>query len=812
MVKVNAILFKKTIYQRLILSISQFRIYFYIKRDFVEQLKAFRATIGGAMKLTKLSLLAVLMSITCLSLKATDQTTNTATADNQGHHHKAALDQLYSLRMDNGWGFVDGNNSVAIPGYFDDAEDFSEGLGQVMISDKWGFVNRNGKIVIPPMYDYSEPFTEGLSAVCKGDKWGYIDAEGKVKIDFIYKTAGTFHEGFAAVSETGKKDSFGFINKNGRYVIPTGIYDGAKIFSEGLAPVMDNDKWGYINTQGKIVIPLAYEEAQIFSKDLAAVRSNGKWGYIDKNGKTVIKFEYGYASLFTDNGAIVSKNEESFMINHEGQLIPLGEKKHSKYSEPQYHSIQPDWMNKIKYKNALVYTLDLPGTHDSATYAAGSTGIGNWYKCQDLNITKQLEWGIRVLDIRLKMNSKENKQGFRELLTTHGGSEHHTYDSFDKILDQCIKFLKEHSNETIVMIVKSEGSPDIRGFPNFNDSVELYIKEACGKNGLKNWEDRFPDTSNGKLWNITVDDARGKILLVSAEDGINKPGWIKRSQQVNFPLDGVNSNVSKDTLMVKTRIADEWLGETKKQFEPQWKFIETKKETFNSLSVNMKKSQANNDLLIMYLSASYRNTPLYVARTLMSWFARDEEGFRKNRRCGWFMMDFVGGAAYEQDWKIRDDIINDSIYSPRCCKVSIPQDIIIDNLNPKPNTLHTEFKLLNGHAIVSSGDKPKYGLIMQPDNNLVLDHFIEWYDNSNRPKSGFAIWSSGSGGKGKAYADLQSDLDGNFVIYTEQGRKNPIWSSGTNSKGDNLILQDDGNLVIYNQRGTPIWASCTDGK
>jgi hypothetical protein len=58
---------------------------------------------------------------------------------------------------------------------------------------------------------------------------------------------------------------------------------------------------------------------------------------------------------------------------------------------------------------------------------------------------------------------------------------------------------------------------------------------------------------------------------------------------------------------------------------------------------------------------------------------------------------------------------------------------------------------------------------------------------------------------GKYYAEMQTD--GNFVIYDQNGT--PIWATGTNGRGSHpykLAMQADSNLVVYG--GTaPLWAS-----
>ncbi len=51
----------------------------------------------------------------------------------------------------------------------------------------------------------------------------------------------------------------------------------------------------------------AYEAAQSFSEGLAAVKQNGKWGYIDHDGNTVIPFQYDLACAFSEGYAIVGQ-------------------------------------------------------------------------------------------------------------------------------------------------------------------------------------------------------------------------------------------------------------------------------------------------------------------------------------------------------------------------------------------------------------------------------------------------------------------------------------------------------------------------
>ena len=57
-------------------------------------------------------------------------------------------------------------------------------------------------------------------------------------------------------------------------------------------------------TYSEFIAP-KYEDAGTFNNGLAPVKQNGKWGYIDTEGKTVIPFQYDIAGLFSEGFALV---------------------------------------------------------------------------------------------------------------------------------------------------------------------------------------------------------------------------------------------------------------------------------------------------------------------------------------------------------------------------------------------------------------------------------------------------------------------------------------------------------------------------
>lgn len=74
-------------------------------------------------------------------------------------------------------------------------------------------------------------------------------------------------------------------------------------FSEGLAEVKINDKWGFINKSGAIVIMPQFEYVHSFSEGYAAAKLNGLWGFIDRQGKWIINPKFDMTSDF-ENGIV----------------------------------------------------------------------------------------------------------------------------------------------------------------------------------------------------------------------------------------------------------------------------------------------------------------------------------------------------------------------------------------------------------------------------------------------------------------------------------------------------------------------------
>jgi hypothetical protein len=99
----------------------------------------------------------------------------------------------------------------------------------------------------------------------------------------------------------------------------------ASPFSEGLAVVKINNKLGYVDKKGNVIIPIEYSEAYDFKMGIARVYKDGKYGFINPRGETIIPFIFSDADCFNNGFARVCcfyPNYSGYgIIDTEGNII-----------------------------------------------------------------------------------------------------------------------------------------------------------------------------------------------------------------------------------------------------------------------------------------------------------------------------------------------------------------------------------------------------------------------------------------------------------------------------------------------------------
>jgi len=251
-------------------------------------------------------------------------------------------------------GFINNKGKVIQKAIYSDGVNNINGLANVTKDSVSGYLDKKNKLKLFPKF--KKAFWNGDLgyAINKNNNYALINMNGDNITDFKYKTLNQTSKEFIYVSENGKKkfinikgenifndtikntnngiynstavytnnDKFGLININGK-IITKLIYDvifGDKDSKNWI--VEKNNKFGVISSNGREIIPLIYDEINylVSEKDPIPLKMKGKFGYI-YDSKEIIPFIYDEALPFKNGIARVKKDNKYHYINIQNKVI-----------------------------------------------------------------------------------------------------------------------------------------------------------------------------------------------------------------------------------------------------------------------------------------------------------------------------------------------------------------------------------------------------------------------------------------------------------------------------------------------------------
>jgi hypothetical protein len=194
------------------------------------------------------------------------------------------------------YGYINTKGQILVPfEEYQAAGAFSDGLAMIKKDSTYYFMNKNGKLLeLPRKYDALSEFKSGFAVGTINDKNGpntyyYINTDLKEAFNITARGAWGFWEDVAVVNKDGVYE---MINKKGEMIKRLEGIDFLKFTREGKLAVRENNKWGFVNTKGEMVIKPQYDSCDSYNEGYAKVQSGDKWGIIDKNGNVIIKPMY----------------------------------------------------------------------------------------------------------------------------------------------------------------------------------------------------------------------------------------------------------------------------------------------------------------------------------------------------------------------------------------------------------------------------------------------------------------------------------------------------------------------------------------
>lgn len=278
---------------------------------------------------------------------------------------------VLKYKSKNGYGLIDFSGKKITDANYEDIKniDFKEGTLKIKSNGKYGVMNIKGTVIIKPNYDditadgyYDEKEgykNDGFIIRTKTDngyKFGYTNSKGKIIVDTKYTELSRINE------ITDSKNTYLISSINGKY----GLLKNSKQLLDveyedinyntlnQLFVCKKNQAKGVYNLDGKVVVPMNYDEITIGGTYINAVKGNqtlvfdakgnkidttfisslkatdkysiiidqnNNYNIVDNNNKLVLKENYAYIEHYKDNYFIVTKNGYTGIINSEGTII-----------------------------------------------------------------------------------------------------------------------------------------------------------------------------------------------------------------------------------------------------------------------------------------------------------------------------------------------------------------------------------------------------------------------------------------------------------------------------------------------------------
>ena len=140
---------------------------------------------------------------------------------------------------------------------------FTGGLGQVAVRGMgWLYVRRDGRAALVETFDNGpDPFAEGLARSRVGGKVAFVDRRLRPRIVTDYDWASPFEHGRADVCTE------------------------CRAVADGEHSVMEGGRWGVIDRQGRVVVPVTLERRGVAVEGLARRRGCGRPGCCRGSGR-----------------------------------------------------------------------------------------------------------------------------------------------------------------------------------------------------------------------------------------------------------------------------------------------------------------------------------------------------------------------------------------------------------------------------------------------------------------------------------------------------------------------------------------------
>jgi hypothetical protein len=199
-------------------------------------------------------------------------------------------------------------------------EPLNASLYKTSFDGKTGMYDYRGYMVLSMEYDYISGVTkDSILTVEKDGKKGLMSLQGKTILNpsQLYQELHVMREERVGIKINNK---YGFIDRNGKLRIAN-RYEGIGSFSENMVAVKIRGRWGFIDKAEELKVQCMYDEVQDFRKGTAPVKRDGKWGFVNKTGRETVRPQYESIQLLPTGRYRVTKDGKKGLVTEAGREL-----------------------------------------------------------------------------------------------------------------------------------------------------------------------------------------------------------------------------------------------------------------------------------------------------------------------------------------------------------------------------------------------------------------------------------------------------------------------------------------------------------
>lgn len=192
-------------------------------------------------------------------------------------------------------------------------------------SYKYSVIDQKGKPQFPFTYDFlSYDQSNNTYLFYQDGKYGVLDNSYKITIPAKFDLLAFNVAGFSIFQQN---ERYGIVDEKGNEIIPATYSYIAENSKNNFIEVLDEMYTLYSIASNKKVSDTYNYMTYAGEDEIFLASKNDKYGYIDHTGKVIIPFKYMYATAFTDGQATVSLEGDShyMTIDKTGKVIETAE-------------------------------------------------------------------------------------------------------------------------------------------------------------------------------------------------------------------------------------------------------------------------------------------------------------------------------------------------------------------------------------------------------------------------------------------------------------------------------------------------------